>query len=59
MIENQQPIIVLQGYEIKQTLEGGTLSLHLALENGDGNIDHYTRFLVEFEDFMRGKGFSI
>lgn len=51
--------IGIQGYEIKQGLDEGNMTLSLVFANPEGSYEAYADFLKKFESFLINSGFSI
>ncbi|MEK5167170.1 hypothetical protein NYE69_33350 [Paenibacillus sp. FSL R5-0527] len=48
----------VQGYEIKQGLESGEMSLKLVFSNPSGSCETYDAFLKKLHEFLNQEGFS-
>ena len=50
--------IGIQGYEIKQGLHEGTMTLQLVFANPSGSCESYSDFLSRLEEFLEINGYS-
>jgi hypothetical protein len=58
-VNNVDPVkIGIQGYEIKQGLHEGTMTLQLVFANPKGSCDAYADFLAALEGFLETNGYS-
>lgn len=49
----------IQSYKIEQNFEEGKLILDLYVDNPEGDVQKYAKFIDDFETFLKEKGYAI